>query len=100
LAAGYTAVAAQGTNGYPARLRIDRGSIERAFPHWEQSIKHAQLRDHYLDVRERPWKMFFAAPNRFQLAPLPNDDQQLSTWWNSQIAPHVAANGLEPWGSY
>lgn len=100
MAAGYTAVRAQGVNGNPVRLRIDRGSIERALPHWEQSIKHAQLRDHYLDVCERPWKMFLAASNVSRLAPLPNDDQQLPTWSNSQIAPHVAANGLTPLGHY
>ena len=113
LAAGYTAASIQKPNDkqwivgwrtlweWPSSLQMERGAMEQAFPYWEESVRHAKLRDHYLKVRERPWMMLCPAADTVQLAPPPNNDQQLSDWWDAQISPHIAASNLNrAWGSY
>jgi hypothetical protein len=81
-------------------LSMDRQSIEAALPEWQESLRHAQLRDHYLNVLHRPWLILWPSPRPWSLPPLPTDDTQLAAWWEAQLAQHVKDNMLDgPWGT-
>lgn len=74
LAAGYRAVRIQKPESdewnslwrrnwkWPSPLRMDREAIEAALPLWRSSVRHAQLRDHYLRVIQRPWLLLRPCP--------------------------------------
>jgi hypothetical protein len=108
LEAGYTAVRIQfpdaknwSTGWTLWQHPMDRQAMEQALPYWEESIRHAQLADHYMQVSERPWIVLCAAPEDDPLPPLPDDDQELWLWWDAHLSAHVQYTGLNcRWGSY
>ena len=85
---------------WPSDLKMDRQSVWAALPLWEQSIRHAQLRDHYSNISSNPLLMFLSPPAQSKLLGMPLEDANIATWWAEKISPHVAYNGLsESWGT-
>jgi len=80
-------------------LQMDRKAIEAALPLWQSSLRHAQLRDHYLAATRRPWLLLWL-PNEAPPPRLPTDDRLLAEWWETQFGQHVRDNMLsEAWGT-
>ena len=115
LSAGYTAIRMQGLahehryselRGDYTVIKVEGSSFDRAtmttvYPYWEDSIRHSQLADHYLQVTKKPWIAIFPPPTVSSPPPLPAEDAALRDWWEKYVANHVAYNGLDcNWGSY
>ena len=94
LRAGYTAIKMQASS-------FDRATMTTAYPYWEDSIRHSQLADHYIEVTKKPWIMFLPPPTVSTPPQLPAEDAALRAWWEKHVAKHVTYNGLDRhWGSY
>jgi hypothetical protein len=115
LRAGYTALKVQGlayehrvselrgqyTVIKEQRSSFDRATMTAAYPYWEDSIRHSQLADHYLQVTKKPWIALLPSPTVSSPPPLPAEDADLLAWWEKHVANHVTYNGLDcNWGSY
>jgi hypothetical protein len=90
----YTAIKVQGSS-------FDRATMTTVYPYWEDSIRHSQLADHYMQVTKKPWIIFLPPPTVSSPPPLPAEDAALRAWWEKYVANYVAYNGLDcNWGSY
>jgi hypothetical protein len=110
LRAGYTAINMQGliyervgayTSPKTQGSSFDRATMTTVYPYWDDSIRHSQLADHYIQVTKKPWIAILPPPTVRSPPPLPADDADLLAWWEKHVANHVAYNGLDcSWGSY
>lgn len=90
----YTAIKGHGAS-------FDRATMAAGYPYWEDSIRHSQLADHYVQVAKKPWIAALPPPTISSLPPLPAEDADLRAWWDKYVAHHVVYNGLDcNWGSY
>ncbi len=79
---------------WPSPLAMDRNSVLNALPLWQQSIESDRKSQICLYASNRPWLFWSSPVTTSQLKPLPTDDDEIGSWWDTEIATHVETLGL------
>lgn len=73
---------------------MDRTTVLKALPLWEQSIESDRRSQICLNASKWPWLFWSSPVAKSQLKPLPTDDDEIGSWWDTEIATHVETLGL------
>lgn len=80
---------------WPSPLAMDRATVSKAWPLWQRSIENARKSQICLNASRMPWQFWASFSGESALPPLPTDDDDLQSWWEAQILPHVKTIGVD-----